>query len=70
MVWTRGMDGGERLANAALHRHEKQRETEEGLDGQCQGRPDRKNIDLNRIGETTRDREVWRNLVRASSSAR
>ena len=29
-----------------------------------------KNIDLTRIGEATRNREVWRNLVRASSSAR
>ena len=29
-----------------------------------------KNIDLIRIGEATRNREVWRNLVRASSSAR
>ena len=29
-----------------------------------------KNIDLTRIGETTRNREVWRSLVRASSSAR
>ena len=31
---------------------------------------DEKNIDLTRIGEATRNREVWRNLVRASSSAR
>jgi len=29
-----------------------------------------KNIDLTRIGEATRNREVWRSLVRASSSAR
>src|SRR6218665_460974 len=32
--------------------------------------PKEKNIDLTRIGEATRNREVWRNLVRASSSAR
>jgi len=29
-----------------------------------------KNIDLARAGEATRYREVWRSLVRASSSAR
>ena len=29
-----------------------------------------RNIDLTRIGEAARNREVWRNLVRASSSAR
>ena len=29
-----------------------------------------KNIDLTRIGEAARNREIWRNLVRASSSAR
>jgi len=29
-----------------------------------------KNIDLTRIGEATRNREVWRSLVRSSSSAR
>jgi len=29
-----------------------------------------KNIDLTRIGEATRNREVWKRLVRASSSAR
>ena len=29
-----------------------------------------KNIDLTRIGEATRNREFWRSLVRASSSAR
>jgi len=29
-----------------------------------------KNFDLTRIGEATRNREVWRSLVRASSSAR
>jgi len=29
-----------------------------------------RNIDLTRIGEATRNREVWRNLVRASLSAR
>jgi len=29
-----------------------------------------KNIDLTRIGEATRNREVWRSLARASSSAR
>jgi len=28
-----------------------------------------KNIDLTRIGETARNREVWRSIVRASSSA-
>jgi len=29
-----------------------------------------KNIDLTRIGEATRNREVWRSLIRVSSSAR
>ena len=29
-----------------------------------------RNIDLTRIDEATRNTEVWRNLVRASSSAR
>jgi len=39
-------------------------------DGQCQGIPEGENIDLTRIGEATRNREAWRSLVRASSSAR
>jgi len=29
-----------------------------------------KNIDLARIGEANRNREIWRSLVRTSSSAR
>ena len=48
------------------------KEAEEDLDGQCQGRPghlNEKNTDLTRIGEATRNREVWRSLVSASSSA-
>jgi len=30
---------------------------------------EKENIDLTRIGEATRNREVWRSPVRASSSA-
>jgi len=38
-------------------------EKKEALDGQCLKE---KNIDLTRIGEATRNREVWRSLIRAS----
>ena len=62
-----------RLPNTALHGHVEGKRSrgrlEEDLDGQCHERSERENIDLTRIGEATRNREVWRNLVRASSSA-
>ena len=74
VVWTCGSDGGRKTTNRGFTwtcgGKEKQRETEEDLDGQRQGKPERENIDLTRIGETTRNREVWRNIIKASSSAR
>src|SRR6218665_1035146 len=67
VVWTRGdveRMKEKRLPNAALHGH---------VEGKrSKGRQRKtwmKNIDLTRIGEATRNREVWRNLVRASLSA-
>src|SRR6218665_2985919 len=63
-----------RLPNASLHgyvegkrRRGRQRNT--WMDNVRED-PKEKNIDLTRIGEATRSREVRRNLVRASSSAR
>src|SRR6218665_2528031 len=45
VVWTRGKDGGEKITKWSFtwtcRGKEKQRETEEDLDGQCQGRPER-----------------------------
>src|SRR6218665_3387893 len=45
VVWTRGKDGGEKTTKCSFTRtcrgKEKQRETEEDLDGQCQGRSER-----------------------------
>ena len=45
VVWTRGKDGGEKITKYSFtwtcRGKEKQRETEEDLDGQCQGRPER-----------------------------
>ena len=45
MVWTRGKDGGKKITKYSFtwtcRGKEKQRETEEDLDGQCQGRPER-----------------------------
>ena len=45
MVWTRGKDGGEKITKCSFtwtcRWKEKQRETEEDLDGQFQGRPER-----------------------------
>jgi len=75
MVLTFGTDRGERLPIAALHGH---------VEGKrCRGRQKKiwmgnvredlkvKNVDLTRIGEATRIREVGRSLViRASPSAR
>src|SRR6218665_2898077 len=79
VVWTRGKDEGEKITKCSFtwtcRGKEKQRETDEDLDGQCQGRPEREehrtstNPSWSRIGEATRNRKVWRNLVRASSSA-
>src|SRR6218665_3144550 len=63
-----------RLPNAALHGHvegkrSRGRERKTWMDNVREDLKER-NIDLTRIGEATRNREVWRNLVRASSSAR
>ena len=69
MVWTRGKDGGEKTKCSftwTCRGKEKQRKT--WMDNVREDLKE-KNIDLTRIGEATRNREVWRNLVRASSSA-
>src|SRR6218665_3258187 len=63
-----------RLPNAALHGHvegkrSRGRQRKTWMDNVREDLKER-NIDLTRIGEATRNREVWRNLVRASSSAR
>jgi len=65
---------GERLPIAALHGHaegkrSRRRQTKIWMDSV---RKDlrKKNIDLTRIGEATRNKDVWRSLVRTSSSAR
>jgi len=73
VVWTRGKDGGKRLPNAALHGHVEEkrsrgRQRKTWMDND-RGDLKEKNINLNRIGEATRNREVWTSLVRASSSA-
>src|SRR6218665_1237624 len=65
---------GERLPIAALHGHvdgkrSRGRQRKIWMDNVREDLKE-KNIDLTRIGEATRNREVWRNLVRASSSAR
>src|SRR6218665_716674 len=62
------------IPNAALHGHVKGkrsrgRQRKTWMDNVREDLKER-NIDLTRIGEATRNREVWRNLVRASSSAR
>ena len=36
----------------------REREAEEDLNGQCQGKPKRENIDLTMIGEANRNRDV------------
>ena len=58
------------LFQLSTHHFHQQRETEEVVDGQCQEDLKEQNIDLTRIGEASRNREVWRSLVRASLSAR
>src|SRR6218665_3238490 len=65
---------GERLPNAALHGHvegkrSRGRQRNPWIDNVREDLKE-KNIDLTRIGKATRNREVWRSLVRASSSAR
>src|SRR6218665_1742092 len=62
------------LSNAALHGHvegnrSSGRQRKTWMDNVREDLKE-KNIDLTRIGEATSNREVWRNLVRASSSAR
>src|SRR6218665_1770328 len=64
---------GKRLPNAALHGHvegkkSRGRQSKTWMDKVREDLKE-KNIDLTRIGEVTRNREVWRSLVRASSSA-
>src|SRR6218665_202736 len=59
-----------RLPNAALHEHvegkrSRGRQRKTWTDNVREDLKER-NIDLTRIGEATRNREVWRNLVRAS----
>ena len=63
-----------RPPNAALHGHvegkrSRGRQRQTWMDNVREDLKE-KNIDLTRIGETTRSREVWRNIARASSSAR
>src|SRR6218665_82304 len=63
-----------RLPNAALHgrvegKRSRGRQRKTWMDNVRED-PKERNIDLTRIGEATRNREVWRNLVRDSSSAR
>src|SRR6218665_3842168 len=63
-----------RLPNAALHGHvegrrSRGRQRKTWMDNVREDLKER-NIDLTRIGEATRNRKVWRNIVRASSSAR
>src|SRR6218665_2209584 len=62
-----------RLPNAALHEHvegkrSRGRQRKTWMDNVREDLKE-KNIDFTRIGEATRNRKVWRNLVRASSSA-
>ena len=63
-----------RLPNEALHGHvegkrSRGRQRKTWMDNVREDLKE-KNIDLTRIGEATRNREIWRNFVRASSSAR
>ena len=53
---------GERLPIAALHGHVEGKRSRGRQRKICMKE---KNIDLTRIGEATRNREVWRSLVRA-----
>ena len=73
VVWTRGTDGGEKTKNAVLHglvegKRSRGRQRKIWMDNVREDLKE-KNSDLTRIGEVTRNREVWRSLVRASSSA-
>ena len=76
MVWTRGNAGGKRLPNAALHGHVEEKRSRgrqrKTWMGNVMEDLKEKNIDLTRIGEATRNREVLSGGVfeRASSSAR
>ena len=48
----------------------KDREAEEDLDGQCQRRPEGEKHRLDRIGEATRNREMWMSLEKPQKSHR
>ena len=74
MVWTCGTDGSRKTANRTLHGHvdgknSRWRQRNSWMDNVREDLKE-KNIDLTRIGWATRNREVWRSLVRISSSAR
>ena len=61
-----------RLPNSALHvegKRSRGRQSKTWMDNVREDLKER-NIDLTRIGEAIRNKEVCRNLVRASSSAR
>src|SRR6218665_3305019 len=68
-------NAGKRLPNAALHGHivegkrSRGRQRKTWMDNIREDLKE-KNIDLTRIGEATRNIEIWRNILRASSSAR
>src|SRR6218665_824067 len=75
VVWTLGKDGGEKITKCSFTwtcregKRSRGRQRKTWMDNVREDLKER-NIDLTRIGEATRNREVWRNLVRASSSAR
>ena len=63
-----------KLPIAALHEHvngkiSRGRQSKIWMDNDGEDLKE-KNFDLTRIGEATRNREVWRSLARVSSSAR
>ena len=72
MVWTRGKDGRKKTTKCstawACGRRKKQRKTKEAMDNVREDLKER-GIQLSTAYVKTKNREVWRNIIRASSSA-
>src|SRR6218665_3602864 len=72
MAWTRGKDGRKKTTTCstawACERRKKQRKTKEEMDGQCYAL-DESHIQISTDHGETKNREVWRTIIRALSSA-
>ena len=72
MVWTRGKDGRKKAPNACGHvrgERSRGRQRKKWMDNVREDLDDR-DIQLSTTYGKTKNREVWRNIIRVSSSAK